>query len=231
MSIYLMIALSFLPLVLFFVIFSLAVPGFRIRHGLAAVLCGFLSLVPIVVIQSIVRNLPIFSHSTMLSVLLTALFFNGLIEEALKMSLLLLLLRKKTPFVSFFAMSLLSGLALGCFETVIYLFSGYHDIEVRTATAVVMHSLCAALSGIAVWTWRNPAERPNGGRGPYLQPFVWAVVLHGVYNFFAGFSGGFRWFSLVTIFLTALECRIWFKKVCDGAALDTLGDGARANPS
>lgn len=213
MSIYVMMGLSFLPLVAFLVIFCLAVPGFKLRYGLASTLVGLFSLIPIVVVQYFVLKLPVFMDNSLLEALITVMVFNGLVEETVKMFSLLLLPHKKTGFGAFFAMSLVSGLSLGCFETVIYLFAGYQNIQLRSLTAVAMHSFCAGLSGIYVWTWRNPVERGGGKKIPLVMPFVLAVVLHGVYNFFAGFSGGFWWFSVVAILMAALECRIWYKKV------------------
>ena len=209
MSVYMMMGLSFLPLLCIFVIFRFAISGFKVRYGLLAILLGLLSLVPIVIIQSFVRNLPVFTSNTLFAALITVMLFNGLIEESVKMGTLFLLPVKKMNFPTFFALSLVAGLALACFETVIYLFSGYLDIEVRTATAVVMHCLCTGLSGISVWLWKNPGEKKKKSWAPWL----WAVILHGSYNFFAGFSGFYRWFSLATIMLTALESRIWYKKI------------------
>ena len=213
MSVYVMMGLSFLPLILIFLIFAFSLPGFKIRYGLIAILLGLLSLIPIVIIQSIVRNIPVFTNTTLVSALITVMVFNGFIEESVKMLTLNLLPHKKTSFSTFFALSLMAGLALGCFETVIYLFSGYHEVELRTVTAVAMHSLCTSLSGVFVWTWRNPVVTTDGKKKPFFQPYVWAVILHGSYNFFAGFSGFYRWFSVATIILTALECRIWFQKI------------------
>ena len=209
MSVYMMMGLSFLPLLCIFVIFRFAISGFKVRYGLLAILLGLLSLVPIVIIQSFVRNLPVFTSNTLFAALITVMLFNGLIEESVKMGTLFLLPVKKMNFPTFFALSLVAGLALGCFETVIYLFSGYLDIEVRTATAVVLHCLCTGLSGFSVWLWKNPGEKKKKSWAPWL----WAVILHGSYNFFAGFSGFYRWFSLATIMLTALESRIWYKKI------------------
>lgn len=212
MSVYAMMGLSFLPLVVFLVLFCLAVPGFKVRYGLASTLLGLLSLVPIVIIQNLVGGLPVFTANTMISALITVMVFNGLIEETVKMFSLLLLPHRKPGFAAFFAMAFICGLSLGCFETIIYLFSGYHNIETRTLTAVLMHSFCAGLSGIYVWTWRNPVEKPDGTRSPMVMPFVLSTLLHGVYNFFAGFGGWFYWFSIVAIIMSALECRIWFRR-------------------
>lgn len=212
MSVYAMMGLSFLPLVVFLVVFCLVVPGFKVRYGLASTLLGLLSLVPIVIIQNLVGGLPVFTANTMISALITVMVFNGLIEETVKMFSLLLLPHRKTGFAAFFAMAFICGLSLGCFETIIYLFSGYHNIETRTLTAVLMHSFCAGLSGIYVWTWRNPVEKPDGTRSPMVMPFVLSTLLHGVYNFFAGFGGWFYWFSIVAIIMSALECRIWFRR-------------------
>lgn len=211
MSVYVMMALSFLPLVLFFVIFCFAVPGFKVWYGLVATLVGLFSLIPIAIIQYFVLKLPVFTENTLLSALITVMIFNGLIEETVKMFSLLFLPHKKLSFSNFFAMSFLCGLSLGCFETVIYLFSGYHNIEIRSLTAVIMHSLCATLSGVYVWTWRN--TKTSGKTSVMVAPFVLATVLHGIYNFFAGFSGGFYWFSLVAIGMAALESRVWYRRV------------------
>lgn len=219
MSVYVMMGLSFLPLVILLGIFCFAIYGFKLRYGLVATLVGLFSLIPIVIIQHFVLKLPVFTDNTLIAVLITVMVFNGLIEETVKMFSLLILPHKKLNFATFFSLSIIAGLALGCFETVIYLFSGHHNVEVRTITAVAMHSLCCGLSGIYVWTWRNPVEKPNGTKAPYVQPFVWATVLHGVYNFFAGFSTSFWWFSIAAIILTALECRIWYRKA-NGSELD-----------
>lgn len=220
MSVFVLMGLSFVPLVFFLVLFCLAVPGFKVRYGLGSTLVGLFSLIPIVILQYLVLKMPVFSKDTLLSVLITVMVFNGLVEEMVKMFSLLLLPHKKMGIGVFLAMSLISGLALGCFETVIYLFSGYQNIQIRSLTAVAMHSLCGGLSGIYVWTWRNPVKKAPGKKVPLVMPFVLAVVLHGVYNFFAGFSGGFWWFSVVAILMAALECRIWYRKAAgmDGEA-------------
>ena len=220
MSVFVLMGLSFVPLVFVLVLFCLAVPGFKVRYGLGSTLVGLFSLIPIVILQYLVLKMPVFSKDTLLSVLITVMVFNGLVEEMVKMFSLLLLPHKKMGIGVFLAMSLISGLALGCFETVIYLFSGYQNIQIRSLTAVAMHSLCGGLSGIYVWTWRNPVEKAPGKKVPLVMPFVLAVVLHGVYNFFAGFSGGFWWFSVVAILMAALECRTWYRKAAgmDGEA-------------
>lgn len=213
MSVYAMMGLSFLPLVVFLTIFRLAVSGFKVWYGLVATLVGLFSLVPIVIVQYfLLLQLPVFTDNTLMDMLLTVMVFNGLIEETVKMFTMLLLPHRKPGFAAFFAMAFICGLSLGCFETIIYLFSGYHNIETRTLTAVLMHSFCAGLSGIYVWTWRNPVEKPDGTRSPMVMPFVLSTLLHGVYNFFAGFGGWFYWFSIVAIIMSALECRIWFRR-------------------
>jgi len=224
MSVYIMMALSFLPLVILLGFFCFAIPGFKFHYGLVATLVGLFSLIPIVIIQHFVLKLPVFTDNTLISALITVMVFNGLIEETVKMFSLLILPHKKLNFATFFSLSIIAGLALGCFETVIYLFSGHHNVEVRTVTAVAMHSLCCGLSGIYVWTWRNPVEKVSGKVAPMVAPFVWATVLHGVYNFFAGFSTSFWWFSIAAIALTALECRIWYRKALG------LDEATGANP-
>lgn len=218
MNLYALFALCFIPTITCFIIFCMLVPGFKFYHGLWSLLIGLLSVVPIAVIQFFILNLPVFNKATFASLLITAFIFNGLIEETVKMLFLLLLPQKKLTIAPFFAASLLCGLALGSFESVIYLIkrfqetglpqgavSAYVLIFVRMFTAVVIHTFCAGLSGLYVWMFRH--------KTPHAAPFVYAALLHGAYNFFAGFSSGYRWFSIIAILFAILECRIWYKYI------------------
>ncbi len=204
MNLYVSLLLCFVPLIAFFIIFCAAVPGFKMRYGIWAALLGLLSVIPIAFVQFFVLSLPVFTANTLAAVLITALIFNGLIEESIKMLCMLFLPAKKTPFSVFFTMALFCGLSLGCFEAVIYLIAGYHQIGLRLVTAVIIHMLCAGLSGVYVWSFRKKRTR--------TLPFVYAAALHGIYNFFAGFSGGYRWFAVIAILFAAVECRIWYTK-------------------
>ena len=99
----------------------------------------------------------------------------------------------------FFACAVLSGLSLGCFETLIYIASGIKNLELRLLTAVVIHSCCAGLSGLFVFNLKNGSLK--------IYPFVLAVFLHGIYNYFAGFKmdSMFFWFSLVVVLVAVVD--------------------------
>lgn len=205
MNIYVFILLCFLPLVLCILIMRFAVPDFKITKGLWAALVGLLSVIPIAIVQLFILNLPIFTANTLVAVLITAMIFNGLVEESLKMICMLFLPAKRNTLAVFFSMSLIAGLSLGCFETVIYLFAGYHEIELRMISAVLIHTFCSGLSGLYIWTFRQ--------KKPKVTPFVFAAILHGTYNFFAGFSGNYRWFAILAILMAIIECRIWYTQI------------------
>ena len=196
--------MCFLPLLLCFFICCVSVVGFKFRYGLWYSFLGLISVIPIALVQFFILNLPIFTANTLISVLVTAMIFNGLVEESLKMISMFFLPSKKVDFPVFFSMALLTGLALGCFETVIYLFAGQQEIGLRMITAVLIHTFCAGLSGCYVWFFRK--------RQPKNTPFIFAALLHGAYNFFAGFSGSYRWFAILAIIMAGLECRIWYVK-------------------
>jgi hypothetical protein len=34
------------------------------------------------------------------------------------------------------------------------------------------------------------------------------VLLHGIYDFFAGFANSLRWFSVAVVLMSIIECRI-----------------------
>ena len=130
---------------------------------------------------------------------------NGVVEETIKMAVFFLFPSKKMSMKVFFACAVLSGLSLGCFETLIYIASGIKNLELRLLTAVVIHSCCAGLSGLFVFNLKNGSLK--------IYPFVLAVFLHGIYNYFAGFKmdSMFFWFSLVVVLVAVVECRIRYR--------------------
>ena len=209
------LAVCFIPLIAIFLIFVILINGLKLRYALWACILGLLAVLPIAFVQHFVMKLPLFTTVTVASLLLTAVLFNGVVEESVKLLFLVLLPQKRLPLAAFFACALLFGLALGSFESVIYLMrriqnsalptgasAAYKLVLVRMATAVLIHTFCAGLSGLCLWTGSAKKRR--------LLPFVYAALLHGVYNFFAGFTTGYRYFSIIAILFAALECRIWY---------------------
>lgn len=216
MNVYAVFAMTFIPLLAVFFLFVLLVPGQKIRYALWACVLGLLTVVPAAVVQHYVLSLPIFLANTVINLLITAIIFNGLLEESFKMLFMVFLPQKKLSLAVYFSCALLAGMTLGSFESVIYFVKkiseatspmGAKEVFVllasRTFTSVLIHTFCAGLSGLYLWSFRKKQTR--------IMPFVWAVLLHGVYNFFAGFKSGFYWFAIVAILYAALECRIWYK--------------------
>jgi len=217
MSLYAPIALCFILYTAAFLVMLLLMPGIKLRHQLQASLLGVAAVLPIAFCEYIILGLPVFTAHTFVSVMITAIIFNGLIEETLKMIFMLPLPAKKLELPFFLAASVLCGLTLGSFESVIYFLhrlqligmesarAALMLITVRMFTSVLVHAFCAGLSGLFIWAYRR-------GRTAYT-PFILAALLHGLYNFFAGFSTGYRYFSFVVIIFAAIKCRVWYKKL------------------
>lgn len=216
MNFFLLFTLSFIPLLAVFFLFILLVPGQKFRYALLACVLGVLAVIPASFVQYYVLNLPIFLANTAVNLLITAVIFNGLVEESFKMLFMTLLPFKKLTLAVYFTCALLSGLTLGSFESAIYLVKKideateplgatmiYQLLASRIFTSVLIHTFCAGLSGLYLWMFKK--------KQTHIMPFVWASALHGIYNFFAGFKSGFYWFSIVAIAFAALECRIWYK--------------------
>lgn len=216
MNLYAFLALCFIPLAAGFITLLLVVPHLKITYSLWACVLSILAVLPTAFIQYFVLSLPIFNTNTFISLLVTAVVFNGLIEETVKMCFLAMVPQKKQTVSTFLACCFLFGLTLGSFESVIYLVKRVQEIglpqELPTAfnlilmrmfTAVLIHTFCAGLSGLYLWLFRH---RHNN-----FFPFIFAVLLHGIYNFFAASATGYRWFSIVAIVFAMLECRIWWK--------------------
>lgn len=206
------VALCFILYIAVFVIFAILVPNLKIRYELWASVLGLVAVIPIAFVEYLVFSLPIFTSPTFSSILITSLVFNGLIEETLKMAFMLLLPCKKLNLQSFFACSLLCGLVFGSFESVIYMLADIQRISsagtgivfklimIRMCTAVIIHTLCTGLSGIYIWSFRKKKVK--------ITPFIFAVFLHGLYNFFANQEKPFYWFIIPVILFAAVECRI-----------------------
>jgi hypothetical protein len=107
MNIFALFALSFLPLVVVFFLFVILVPGQRkVRYGILACILGLFAVVPTSLVQHFILNLPIFTASTVVNLLVTAIIFNGLIEESVKMFFLSFLPFKKNLIFHFIFVAL-----------------------------------------------------------------------------------------------------------------------------
>lgn len=89
----------------------------------------------------------------------------------------------------------------------VYLISGIEHLEIRMLTAVIIHAACAGLSGLFVYSIKNGSTK--------VLSFILAILLHGIYNYFAGFKmdSFFFWFSLVVVLVSIVECRIRYRSL------------------
>lgn len=202
MILYVTLALCFLPLLVGIVFSAVKVPSFKLSYSVWAVGAGFAALVPIIVIQFVIRRFFHFSPASLAAVFLSALLFNGLIEETVKAVFLFLLPVKAVPLSAFTASAIIAGTAVGSFEALVYCIAGTNYSPVRLITAVVLHALCSALSGIFVWTRKNGKAR--------AAALVSATVCHGLYDFFASFNGLVWWFSIAVLLFAAVRLRYYY---------------------
>ncbi|MCR5763032.1 MAG: PrsW family intramembrane metalloprotease [Treponema sp.] len=201
------IALCFIPLIAMFICIALLAKGFKVWKGLVACLLGLAAVIPIAIMQMFVGGL--LSAKNLLGVLISAIIVNGLIEESIKMLFLFLLPSKNTRESLFFLYSMLSGMALGCCETLFYLISGFDSLGLRMITAVIIHIACGALDGLFVYGIKT--KKLN------FSPFFFSVMLHGIYNYFAGFGQNSLYFylSFAVILFGIIECRVQYIKIRD----------------
>lgn len=200
------ILVCILPLLAVFASMLILVKELKFGSGILSILLGLFAVVPIAAIQFTLEYYHLISAHSLSSVLLKSILINGVVEETIKM-LLLFFISKKLDLSAFFSCAILSGLALGCFETLVYLVAGIQHLELRMLTAVVIHVCCAGLSGIFVYSIKNDSVK--------VFPFLSAVLLHGIYNYFAGFKmdSVFFWFSLVVVLVSVVECRIRYRSM------------------
>ncbi|MDR2898624.1 MAG: PrsW family intramembrane metalloprotease [Spirochaetaceae bacterium] len=207
MATLLRIGICFLPVLTLFLLSRRFVPAFQVSEGFVAVLSGLASVIPVVLIQQGIRLLLNLAGAEA-SYAFTCFVSSSFVEESVKAGVLAAVFRKKPSFLVFCAAAVLAGFSFGGFEAVLYLFSGGGNTLLRLVTAVALHGFCALLGGFTVWTLYG-----GGFRFSSLLPLVFAVLLHGLYNFFAGISGGLQWFSLVCIAAAVNQCVVYYRKL------------------
>ena len=207
--------LCFVPLILVIALFTF-VYKLKLIYQLIAVFLGLIAVLPISFIQFFLPELPGVGFSPILHALLKSLLLYGLIEELFKTLILIFLphknLSESTEARDFLQLAFVAGLALGCFESVVYYFDHlqiansrgatllYGQIAVRIMTSDVIHMTCTGLCGLFIYSCRKAPR--------HTSFLVIAVLLHGIYDFFAGFANDLRWFSVAVVLMAIIECRI-----------------------
>ena len=208
---YLGIVLCFIPLILMFIIDTFC---FKLEalHQLFAILLGLFAVLPISFIQYFLPGIKFLEAMPVLYSLLKSIILYGLVEEMVKMLLFLPLPHKDYTEFKTLMLAFIFGAAIASFESVVYFLTYlqnsqitggkllYGSIFLRIFSSDIIHICCTGLCALFVYTLRNKPAK--------ISILVTAILLHGIYDFFAGFTNGLRWFSVPVILLTIAECRI-----------------------
>lgn len=210
--------LCFVPLLFAFCLFTF-IFKLKISHQLLAILLGLAIVFPISVIQYVVPTTNVFQNMPVVGTMLKSLIIYGLVEELFKTIVLVPVLSTKSIKEEYSALQLLFlsfllGLSLACFESLVYLFDRlqiannkgaqllYHHIFLRIFTSDLIHMSCAGLCGLFVIS-----KRYNNNKSKISYLFL-AILLHGIYDFFAGFQNNLKYFSYFVVLLALIECRV-----------------------
>lgn len=210
--------LCFVPLLFAFCLFTF-VFKLKISHQLLAILLGLAIVFPISVIQYVVPTTNVFRNMPIVGTMLKSLLIYGLVEELFKTIVLVPVLSTKSikeeySVLQLLFLSFLLGLSLACFESLVYLFDRlqiannkgaqllYHHIFLRIFTSDLIHMSCAGLCGLFVIS-----KRFNNNKSKISYLFL-AILLHGIYDFFAGFQNNLKYFSYFVVLLALIECRV-----------------------
>ena len=210
--------LCFVPLLFAFCLFTF-VFKLKISHQLLAILLGLIIVFPISVIQYVVPTTNVFQNMPIVGTMLKSLIIYGLVEELFKTIVLVPVLSTKSIKEEYSALhllflSFLLGLSLACFESLVYLFDRlqiannrgaqvlYHLVFLRIFTTDLIHMACAGLCGLFVIS-----KRYDNNKSKISYLFL-AILLHGIYDFFAGFQNNLKYFSYFVVLLALIECRV-----------------------
>lgn len=213
------ILFCFIPLILSILIFTFAFK-LNIFHQLFAVLLGLLAVIPISLIQYFVPEFARFADTyPILYSLIRSLILYALIEEVIKMVFSIFLPSQKHKLNSFLLLGFVMGLAVGCFEQGVYFFEHlqraqntgsqllYFPIFVRIFSAVLIHFSCTGLCAVFMYGWKNKIHKTS--------IMISAILIHGLYDFFAGFQSSLKIFAVAVVLYSLLECRIKYKNMLE----------------
>ncbi len=202
MSLFISLAICFIPLLLAIILCIVFIKDFKVIFALSSVFFGFIAIVLIIVVRTIVSDVSsIFSFSLegLIGIVISTIFF-AFVEESVKMLLIPLFPKKIATLKNFMFACLIFGCTVGCVETLMYLVTGFSGTITRLFTAVVIHTLCALLSGYYVWALKNKVR--------YIGPFLMSILLHSLYNYFIAQVSPLRWFAVVILLFALLRCRV-----------------------
>ena len=213
---YIGIILCFIPLIVCFLILTLAFK-LKVTHQLLAMLFGLIAVLPISVIQYLIPNFNFLNLNLVFYSFLKSLLIYGMIEEIFKTILLLPVPHKDYSQRDYLLLSFLMGLTLGCFESVVYYFDHlqiasykgadllYAQIFLRIFTSDIIRMTCTGLCGLFIYSCRAKPRK--------ISVFIVAILIHGVYDFFAGFHNNLKYFSIAVVLLAIIECRVKYKNI------------------
>ena len=212
MNLFIAIAICFIPLVIGIIIAIICVKEYKIYHSLIAILLGFLAIFLIILVRTLVNDFIGFLIPKTLHIffafIISTIFF-AFIEETVKMLFCSLLPKAKITLKTFMINCLVFGAAIGCFETVMYLVTGYETIF-RLFTAVIIHAACAVLSGYFVWAVYSKVK--------FTRVFLFSILMHGLYNFFASQDKEFSWISIVIVLFALHKARLYYSTIKEKAS-------------
>ena len=218
LSIVLPVILCFIPLIIAVVLF-LCIFKVKSWHLCIALLMGLIAVFPISIIQFFLPSLNILEEMPILRAILKSLLLYGCVEEILKCAFLLPLPKKDKTAFEFLLLAFITGLSLGCFESVVYYLDHlqiannrnatllYGSIFLRIFSSDLIHMMCTGLCGLFIFSVRN--------KRTCLTSLLSAIILHGIYDFFAGFQNGLRWFAVFAILLAIAECRLKYSIIAN----------------
>lgn len=197
-----------IPLVTLLIILLILVKDLKFWTAIYSVILGLLAVVPAVILQTLIARLEILSTNSLSDVLINSILVNGVFEETIKMLFLLFIPCKKKSLSLFIVCVVLTGFAFASFENLVYFIDG-HQFALRYFTAILIHLLCGILSGIFVYSIKHSAV--------IIMPLIYSIILHGFYNYFAGFKMNvpLYYFSFAVLLFALAEVRLQYRKLSE----------------
>ncbi len=172
---------------------------------------GFFSVLPALLLEILLKPLPGLS-SGYKSIALDAFVVVGLVEEGIKLAVIMLIIFPRREFDEIndgIVYTITASMGFACFENIMYSFGPASTILIRGFTAVPLHAIASGIMGYYLGKTRC-------GEGNFiLKGLFIAVMIHGFYDFCLFAGGAFIFLILPIIVIGGAVLLFLSKKALD----------------
>ena len=198
MSIWASVALSLIPAIAIFLSILFFIKEFKYFFAIFCCFAGALAFTCNKILLLAASALFPETINTLIF-FLECLIAAGILQEGLKTLFLFIFPVKNIKLLDYMAYSALCGLSAGSVEMFLYI-RLLNVFKWSFLAFYIIQSMCAMLDGLTVYSYNKKKKQ--------ILPFIFAVLFHGMYNYFTSFADFRSYFAIFVALLAVIEVKL-----------------------